>query len=58
MKTEAGLRDSVKTLEETCTEVEQNRMALQFELQDAKACHSICFYSALCFNRTGKLLLR
>ena len=58
VKTEAGLRDSVKKLEETCTEVEHKRMALQYELQDAKACHIICFYSALCFNRTGKLLLR
>ena len=58
VKTEAGLRDSVKKLEKTCIEVEQNRMALQSELQVAKACHSISAFIVHCFNRTGKLLLR
>ena len=41
VKTEAGLRNRVKELEVFCTEMEQNRMALLSELQDAKACHSI-----------------
>ena len=41
MKTEAGLRNRVKELEVFCTEMEQNRMVLLSELQDAKVCHSI-----------------